>query len=176
MGHAKGTILIGAVKHLRSQRQEASKILPEELHHYLEERVSPASWYPEADVIALIRALVQLLPGSADEILHGFGVVTAQSLGQGIYAHLVREGASNSGIFALWASMHDTGELTISSRDDHEVSFDLVGYEHTSPEMCAIVGSYIQETIRMSDRPTATVTKLTCTLHGADACRWRVTW
>jgi len=175
MGNAKGTVLIGPAKYLRTRKEESRKILPEELHHYLEERVSPASWYPESDAIALIRALMQLMPGQEDEVLEGFGVVTARELGNGVYSHLVKDGASAGSTFALWASMHDTGELTVDFEDTHKMVFRLVGYDHTSREMCAIIGSYLQETIRMGGR-NASMEDIACTLSGEPACSWRATW
>ena len=51
MAKAKGTTLIGAVKALRSQKKRSRELLPGRLHHYLVEKISTASWYPEEDLL-----------------------------------------------------------------------------------------------------------------------------
>ena len=65
MARAKGTALIGAVKMLRKRKDEARALLPEALHRYLSVSVLPASWYPEEDLLKLIRALLEIMPASA---------------------------------------------------------------------------------------------------------------
>jgi hypothetical protein len=175
MANAKGTVMIGAAKVLRTMKVEAQKVLPERFHHYLSERVSPAAWYPEEDALALIQALVQLMPGDRDQILETFGTITAKELGGGIYSHLVEDGGSESSTYALWSSMHDTGELSVDFEEGHAMTFQLTGYAHPSAEMCAIIGSYIQETVRMGGR-NAHVEKTGCTFSGDRSCRWRASW
>lgn len=172
---AKGTVLIGAVKYLRSRKEDSAKILPDDLQHYLSKRLSPALWYPEEDSLQLIKALVQLMPGDPESVLEQLGLMRARALGKGIYSHLVKDGGTDSSTRALWASMHDTGDLTIVSEKDHVLLFRLSGYANPCHEMCVIVGSYIQETLRMGGR-FAKVTKVDCALSGSEACTWRADW
>ena len=47
MAKAKGTTLFTLAKFLRSQRETARERLSPDLHHYLEEQIQPALWYPE---------------------------------------------------------------------------------------------------------------------------------
>ena len=63
MGKAKGMTLVGAVKYLRRHRAEACATLPKELQHYLDERIRSAAWYPERDMLELIRATARIRAG-----------------------------------------------------------------------------------------------------------------
>jgi hypothetical protein len=55
MANAKGTSLIDMVEFLRSRRDEAMALRPSELRHYLDEKINVASWYPEQDMIGLVK-------------------------------------------------------------------------------------------------------------------------
>jgi hypothetical protein len=180
MAKAKGTTLLSLVKFLRSQRETARKQLPHELHHYLDERIQPALWYPEEDLFALIRVMLDLLPVSRKEGLALMGATVAREHLEGIYGHL-RLGemefetlARNSRV--LWASMHDTGTLTARVEKDREASFELSDYGHPSTEMCVVLTAYFAETLRMAGAVAPDVRKLACRLDGMDACRWEAHW
>jgi hypothetical protein len=43
MAKAKGTVVVEVVKTLRRNRERALELLPEKLHHYLQERIVVAS-------------------------------------------------------------------------------------------------------------------------------------
>lgn len=172
MAKAKGTTLIGVVKALRQHKEEARARLPADLHHYLAQtRVSAPSWYPESDLLALIRALVDLTPTSRGETLAAMGVATARAHGGGVYSHLTAGGGSASATLALWSSMHDTGRLTSAFAGDDCVRFELRDYAHPSRELCAITTAYIQETLRLSGR-IVRVEKRACANHGDPHCVW----
>ena len=175
MAQAKGTVMLGSVKYLRSNKEEAGKILPDDLQHYLTERISPSAWYPEEDSVELIRAIVQLMPGHFDEVLDKLGIATAKLLGEGVYSHLISEPGSDSSVYALWASMHDSGKMSVTKEEDHVVIYRLAEYSHPCREMCGIVGSFLQETSRMGGRKI-TLSEVDCVLSGAAACSWRGTW
>src|SRR4029453_12144455 len=73
MGRAKGIALLDAVKFLRARRDDAGDVLAPELHKYLDEQIGTSSWYPEEDLVALIRAVAKLLPGPIDRALMMMG-------------------------------------------------------------------------------------------------------
>jgi hypothetical protein len=180
MAKAKGTTLLTLVKFLRSQREAARERLPLDLHHYLDERIQPALWYPEEDLFALIRVMLELLPLSRNEALAQMGATVAREHLEGVYGHL-RLGESkfdaltrNSRV--LWASMHDTGRMTARVDGDAGASFELRDYGHPSTEMCVILTAYFSETLRMAGVVDPEVRKLACQLDGADACRWVAHW
>lgn len=174
MGKAKGTALLGCVKYLRSRKDEARAILPEDLHFYLSETIATSTWYPESDLIAMMRALLELMPGERGQVLAAIGTASAQELCQGIYSHLSGEQASPSATFAFWASMHDTGSLAQKSDPDGGAHFELSDYADTSEEMCQVTGAFIKESLRLSGF-VGNVEKVACTLDGAPSCRWQAT-
>lgn len=175
MAKAKGTTLIGAVKFLRSRREEARRVLPERLQHYLDETIATSAWFPEEDLLALIRAMLELLPGPAHGTLDMMGRATARMHQEGVYAHLLENGPTRNTTFALWSSQHDTGTLTVTEEGPNTNRVDLVDYAMPSEEMCAIVGAYIDETMRMAGLNTRTE-EIACRRSGADRCSWRCRW
>ena len=108
MANAKGTTMISFVRFLRADLGRALEILPPEHHHYLDERIALSSWYPEEDLLALIRAGTSLLRGEREAALRGFGRADAhEQLGGGIYADLRQSDdplALPRRVFALWSS------------------------------------------------------------------------
>jgi len=175
MAKAKGTTLVGAVKFLRSRKDEARAILPAELQHYLGEKISVSGWYPEEDLLGLIRVMLRLVPDNHKEALEMMGAFTARSHGEGVYAHLLEGGGSSTKSFALWSSMHDSGRLRLTNEGANSARFDLVDYGLPSPEMCQIVGAYIRETYRVAGR-IAEVTKTSCVRQGDPVCSWTCSW
>jgi hypothetical protein len=180
MAKTKGTTLVSLVKFLRSQREAARELLAPDLHHYLEEHIQPALWYSEQDLLALIRAMLELLPLSREEALVQIGHSVAREHLEGIYRHLRMDGADFVSLarrsHALWASMHDTGTMTARLEADHEASFELCDYGLPSQEMCAILTAYFSETLRMGGAVDPEIRKLECRLDGARSCRWQASW
>jgi hypothetical protein len=112
------------------------------------------------------------MPGQPDEALKSMGTLSARSLGEGVYTHLMEKPGSAS-TFALWSTMHDSGKLKFwTDRDSHEIFFDLEGFALPSPEMCTITGAFIQESLRIGGK-IATLTKDACVLDGDDTCCWK---
>ena len=180
MAKAKGTTLVSLVKFLRSRREEARAELAPALHRYLEERIEPSAWYPESDLIGLIRCMVSLLPGDRDENLANRGRVVAAEHLEGVYGHLRLDAHDPRSIgvrsYALWSTMHDSGALEVEDAVAGEATFALREYGQLSEEMCKIVLSYFVETMRLSGGAGARGEEITCRRDGADACRIRVRW
>jgi hypothetical protein len=183
MAKAKGTTLFALVKFLRSQRDAARERLSPDLHHYLEEQIQPALWYPESDLLALIRAMLELLPVSRDEALAQMGRISAREHLEGIYGHL-RVGTSGGldvvafarRSYTLWATMHDTGRLTAHVDAKGKATFEIRDYALPSPEMCTILSAYFCETLRMAGAVDPEVHEIECRVDGADSCRWQASW
>ncbi|MBW2232115.1 MAG: hypothetical protein JRG92_13935 [Deltaproteobacteria bacterium] len=101
------------------------------------------------------------------------GVATARYLGEGVYSHLMEKTGTASSTFALWSSMHDSGQLKSSlDKDAHEIILDLEDFAHPSPEMCTITSAFIEETLRISGQ-SGGVRKVGCVLSGDACCRWK---
>jgi hypothetical protein len=178
MAKAKGTTLISMVKFLRSQRERALAVLPASVHGYLAERIHPSSWYPEADSLLLIRGMLALLPGVRHQNLERMGAAIAREHMEGVYEHLKSEDPSSlpRRTAALWASQHDSGTPSVVVEEPGRARYEIKGYGHPSPEMCAIVQSYFVESLRIAGWADVKAAKLQCVHDGAAACAWILTW
>lgn len=175
MGRVKGITILDAVKFLRSRREESLAVLPEELHRYLDDQVVASLWYPETDMVELIRATAKLLPGPMDRALMMMGERSARAQTV-VYGDLIRGIQSNSRTFALWSTQHDTGELRSSMEAPNRVRLELVGFEDTSREFCLLLNGYLAGTLAINGVTDATVEKLSCRLWGDQLCAWRGSW
>ncbi|HTO71443.1 MAG TPA: hypothetical protein VMR31_16400 [Myxococcota bacterium] len=175
MGRAKGIAILDAVKYLRACRNEARQVLPAELHHYLDEEITRSSWYPESDLVELVRAVAKLLPGPPDRALMMMGErgARAQTV---VYGDLIRGEQSSSRTFALWSSQHDSGEMRSHMESPNRVRVELSGFEDTSREFCLVLGGYISGTLAINGITDSSVQKLSCRLWGDSLCSWRATW
>jgi len=176
MAKAKGTILVSIVKYLRGHKEEARRLLPPALHHYLDEKIVMSAWYPEADLIALLRAGLTLAGGASDAVLDAMGRATAHEHHEGIYAHLLARTGTQTTTSALWSSQHDTGVMALHYETDHQARLELTGYAHPSREMCAIVKGYIAEALRVGGATDVQAEEIRCAARGDDHCAWRCTW
>jgi len=178
MSKVKGSAMEGAVRFLAVQREAAEPLLPMPLQHYLDETISASSWYPEEDLVGLIRVMVRLIPGERDIVLHDMGRATARDHLERTYSHLIEGGAvRNLGIraAALWSSMHDSGRMQVTESEARRVRLELTGYGHPSEELCKISCGYVEEVLRLNGI-FAKPNKLACAVAGDDACVWDYTW
>ena len=176
MAKAKGTTLIGAVRFLRKQRDRAKEHLAPDLHHYLEERVHESSWYPEEDLLALIEAMLELIPGPREDALVMMGTATARDHLEGVYSHLASGGTPTaSRAFALWASQHDTGRFVQERVSAGETEMTVRDFGYPSEVMCGIFSGYFAETMRLQGARNVKVAKQECVNRGDDQCSWYIT-
>ena len=111
MANAKGAVLLGPIKFLRKRCDAARELLPESLHHYLEQDIRLSGWYPETDFVELIRASARLMPGELDAAIEQMGVVGARAHAE-FYGDLRPRGSgSSSRVFALWSTQFDAGAM-----------------------------------------------------------------
>ena len=163
---------------LRRHKDAARTALPADLHHYLEERVLPASWYPEQDLAALLRVMAPLLADVGGDPYEFMGRGSVREHMEGVYEHLLKGDRLSLArrVSALWQTQHDTGRLTLVSEGPGRARYELVGYGHPSREMCATICGYITEALVGSGFLAPRVEKRTCTLDGHGACVWECTW
>lgn len=179
MARAKGTSLLSAVKWLRKSREAALATLPPPLHHYLEERIQIASWYPEQDLVELVRALARILPVGVGRIYEQMGRLSARDQLTGVYRHLLAGGDVLSlprrGL-ALWQSQHDSGRLKLTLEGPGAARIELADFALPSREMCEILLGYTAEMFVIADVPGPVVRKTACRLDGAASCTWQCSW
>ena len=178
MAKTKGTTLVSLVRFLRSQRERALAALPADAHPYLNETIQPSSWYPEQDLLTLLRGMLDLLPGDRERTLETLGATVAREHLEGVYRHLRTDDTDTLArrSVALWASQHDSGSFEILVEAPGRGRFEVRDYALPPREMCSIFRGYFAETLRVAGAVDVVVEKQTCVLRGSDACVWAVTW
>ncbi|HTO70570.1 MAG TPA: hypothetical protein VMR31_11970 [Myxococcota bacterium] len=175
MGKTKGSAVIAAVKLLRSRRPEAQELLPAPLLHYLDERIVVAAWYPEEDLLALIRACAGVFPARGESIFESMGAAGARNHMEGIYADLMgREPSARA--HALWRTQHDTGELRVAHAAPTSVTYELSDWTLQAADYCRLLGGYLAEIHRIAGAPDPTFLHPACRASGARSCVWLVRW
>ncbi len=179
MASAKGASLVGAVKWLRRDRAAGLRALPARLHHYLEKRIQLSAWYPEEDLLELIRAVARTLPASGGDLYEQMGRFSAREQLSGVYHHLL-EGGDQCSLprrgLVLWQSQHDSGRLGMTIEAPGSARVEVVDYALPSREMCGVLRGYTAEMFAMADLKGLAVEESACRLDGADRCSWRVRW
>ena len=175
MGNAKGSAVLAAVKLLRSRRAEANALVPQGLRRYLDERIVLGAWYPEEDLIGLFNACAPLVPVADDQVFEAMGALAAGTHLEGVYSDLLSRGAL-SRARSLWRTQHDSGALSITKETPNSATYELVGWEHSSPQYCRILGGYLAELHRLSGAVRPTFSHTTCRSLGASHCVWLVRW
>ena len=174
MGKTKGAAALTSVKLLRGRKDEARRVLAPELHHYLEDRIVVASWYPERDVFGLMLACAKLYPLEGAQF-EAMGAAAARAHLSGIYANLLhRDPAVRA--HTLWKTQHDTGELSLASVTDDSATYALDGWEHLGAEHCRLLGGYFCEVHRITGAAEPRFEHPTCSGRGAPRCVWTVRW
>jgi hypothetical protein len=178
MAKVKGAALLDTVRFLRRHKEAARAQLPPALHHYLNERVLVASWYPEEDLVPLVRAIARVLGEPELAFCEKAGRLSAKAHAQGVYRHLVageRESLARRAL-VLWSSQHDTGAMEMQPLDDGGVRVLLRDFAAPSREFCAIQTGYIAATFEVSGCRDVRIRKLSCCVDGARECAWELRW
>jgi hypothetical protein len=174
----KGTNLIAAVKLLRRNREAALRSLPPELHRYLEGRVLPTDWYPEAHLVALLRAMAPLLRDAGGDPFELMGRAALREHMDGVYEHLLKGGRSTLArrVTALWQTQHDSGRLVMLDQGAGRARWELTEYGHPSREMCGTIRGYILEALVATGYANVRIAKASCVVDGAQKCAWDSSW
>jgi hypothetical protein len=173
----KGSNVLSAVKMLRANRERALTLLAPQYHRYLHERIVVASWYPESDQLALLRAVAALLPQAPDPYLM-MGRIAARGDLSSMYSFVVREELKDTlrSATTLWQTFHDTGSLTITVEAPGRALAVVRDYAAASREMCRVIGGYVAEVVTVAGARDVATTKLSCVHEGAAQCSWRLVW
>jgi predicted hydrocarbon binding protein len=174
MAKIKGIGMVGIAKALRSRRDDAARVLPESLHHYLDERISISEWYPEQDYLALLRVYVEVWPGRTFEEV---GRLAANEALSTVYRNILIGGVTDAvkRMKFNWQNYHDSGEL------NSEVLPGLIrvrvrGYGMKARELCALNEGYFAELLRLSGAEVTALRKPQCASNGDRECVWEFEW
>ena len=143
------------------------------------DRIQIATWYPEEDLLGLIRALARVLPVEEGDVYEQMGRFGAREQLAGVYRHLIEGGDEftlpRRGL-VLWQSQHDSGRLGMTVEGPGSARIDIVDFALPSREMCRVLLGYTAEMFAMAELKETSVRKTSCRLDGADRCSWNCTW
>jgi len=179
VARVKGAALVDVVRFLRRHKDAARQHLTPALAHYLVDRVLMASWYPEEDLVPLVRAMARVLGEPEMAFYEKAGRLSAQAHSQGVYRHLVRAGERESlarRALVLWSSQHDTGHMEAQTLPDGRLRVVLRDFAVPSREFCAINAGYVAATFEITGAKNVRVEKQCCCVDGAPECAWWVSW
>src|SRR5262249_8607715 len=155
------------VRTLRAQRERAVEVLPEDLHHYLDERILVGTWYPLDDVFRATRALIDL-GGGGDKGWDRAGTLLARNDLHTVYAHFIQgknvESALRS-IAALWSNYYDTGKEH-ATFSPGTCTIELEGFALRDAGYCRMIGAYNAELINATGGRVLATRKVACTARG----------
>ena len=175
MARAKGTVMLELVKTMRRMADRSRALLPAELHHYLEERIVLAAWYPVEDYVAMLKVLPKLFPDAAADFYVQIGRRSAKEQMAGVYGRLAGD-KSRKATATLLAAMFDTGEMKVVEREAGRAVTDWVGFAAPCREVCAIFTGYQQERMMLQGFEDVVARHTRCRAEGASVCRWQLTW
>jgi hypothetical protein len=179
MARTKGAHVIQAVKVLRSQRERALAVLAPELHRYLDERILPSTWYPTEDHLALLRALVSLLPGGGVDPWVLLGRGNAQMDLGGLYRRQLKPGDPGRTLEvtqAIWSSAYDSGRVEVAVGGDQSATVKLLDPGFRSRELCRILTGYMMEAVTLAGGRDVQVQHVRCAMTFGIECVWQVQW
>jgi hypothetical protein len=174
----KGSNLVGVVKLLRRQRKLARAELPPALHRYLDERVLLTSWYPEADLLAILRVVAKWIGSDSADAFELMGRAAMRDHLGGVYGRLLTGDPTTlpRRVGAIWQAQHDTGRLGFHQTGRGRGHFLLEEFGHPSREMCSIICGYLHEALERGRFADPRVWKAGCVLDGEKQCRWECAW
>jgi len=177
MAKAKGTVVVEVVKSLRTNRARALELLPPKLHHYLEERIVVASWYPLEDYLALLRTVGKILGKGGDglAVFEKLGRLAARSHMSGTYSRF-KNTTNRQASFTLLTSMYDSGELRVLEREPGWAVLEFVGFAQPARELCETFTGYQLERMSIQGFEDVEVRHTRCRGEGQAACLWEVSW
>jgi hypothetical protein len=177
LAKAKGTVVVDLVKALRRDKARARTVLAPKYHHYLEERIVIASWYPLEEYVALLKAAGQVLgrdPGGGS-VYHSMGRTAARAHMQGTYSRF-KDKATRQATFTLLASMYDTGEMKVVEREPGRAVWEFAGFPSPAREICETFTGYQAERMAIMGFEDVRVRHTRCRATGAQNCFWELTW
>jgi hypothetical protein len=176
---ARGTSVSRAVRFLRTLKEDARAILPGSLHRYLSEQVISDEWYPEKDLLGLIRCCVELIDLPEALALSDMGKWTAREHYAIAYPDLAKQPEPRSFIKRLeqfWHHNHDSGHLRFVFTSPVIGRIEVAGFEYPSQEMCIIHGAYYAEMLKLAGWGEVNVRRHDCVLQGNEKCCWDFRW
>ncbi len=174
MAHAKGTVMVEAVKALQAQGERGTALLSPKLASYLTQKIVLASWYPLEDYAEILKAVAKAGGGRVNPC-EKMGRDCARAHMEGTYSRF-NKSADRRAAFTLLSSMYDTGELRVVERESGRAVVEFLNFAHPTREICDTFTGYQAERMVILGFEDVTVKHTKCRVIGAVACVWELGW
>jgi hypothetical protein len=189
----RGVAFDGIVAALRPHYTRNNALVPQALHHHLQDLIEPEGWYPFDDYLMLMRVLASTIdPAKAKgDAYRAFGVIAARRDVDGELPDVPREQrpaniGSLSGAFRgvtglaslvrralhLRERYYSRGYYTIKRRSERVLEITLQEFP-ASAELCAVSTGYLTQALR-SANVGVWVERVSCRGNGDPDCRWEL--
>lgn len=171
----KGTGMVHVVKALRVRRDHVAPLLPDPLRGYLQEKILSASWYPTADLMALLTTMVHFVPKGVPEPWWWMGQQSANADLAEVYGAMVQRGnawATLQRLPRLWRLYHDGGRMEVGVAGATKAQVMLYDFAFAGEEFCTLINGYLDAMARLAGTPSEVKTLQT----GHRLARWLIAW
>jgi hypothetical protein len=175
MASAKGVVMVGLVKRILDNPEQARPLLPPKLHHYFETRIVQAAWYPIEDYIALLRVAPKLEKNPPKDFYEQMGRASAREQMSGIYSRL-KDNLNRKASATLLASMYDSGTWNVVERSPGHAVVEWVGFASPAREICGTFTGYQAERMALQGIEEVRAKHTVCRAEGGATCRWELDW
>jgi uncharacterized protein (TIGR02265 family) len=171
----KGANLLLTIKALRGRRDVALKLLPPELHHYLESRVLQSNWYSERDHQELLRCLARTLPLGGPECWRFIGGEAAKGHVAGPYKVLIMSGpeALFASLQSFWRLVHTTGDWQVDDLGVGRRRCRLADFAVGMPDFGPLMEGWFVEALRSA---RARQVDARCTEQDESSATFEISW
>ncbi|MDQ3992733.1 MAG: heme NO-binding domain-containing protein [Actinomycetota bacterium] len=137
--------------------------------------------YPDEEFVGLVSRAVEVTQTDAEELVHDFGVFTAQTTFARLYpAFFAISPTARDFLLTVETRIHELVRATIPNAQPPQLHVsergeDGVSIVYTSPRrLCVLLRGLVEGTARHYGE-TAAITESTCAKHGDDACTFEIT-
>ena len=178
MAKIKGTGIVGVVRLLKERRDHVEALLGPGLREYLDRQVLVASWYPEADFIALLRVMVHFTPKKGGDSWRWLGAYCAQVDLVEVYSSMVQKGnvwGTLERLPRLWRLYHDSGRADVGMLRATEARVMVSDFSFADEDFCRFMAGYLHEMLHLAGAQDLVIRPLK--LGGAKkVATWHARW
>ena len=180
----KGSMLLDRLAFLRSKGDENAYesvlgSLADEDRKVLEGHLLPSSWYPCAQLDALVAAIDQHLGRGDLALAYDMGYFAGRAQLHGVYDSMIRRGNPEYLLRrapSAWSIFCSSGRLLVTEQRSEETIFRILELRPPSRALCDGVAGWFHYSFEASGARDVRLEHLACAARGAEHCEMRLTW
>lgn len=153
MAKIKGTGIVGVIRLLKERRDHVEPVLEGHLRSYLDRQILVASWYPEADFMGLLRAMVHFTPKAGGDSWRWLGGYCARVDLVEVYSSMVQKGnvwGTLERLPRLWRLYHDSGKADVGMLRNTEARIMVSDFAYADEDFCRFLSGYFHEMVQLA--------------------------